>query len=81
MLVVASSSSKEEEEEEDDEMQRHRRPLVITDLEARVFGDRAPRTPLTASDTPAAAAPGSSSAAVADASTPAPNSPPSTGVR
>ena len=57
---------------------------MIADLEAWVFGDRAPRAPSTAGDIPAAAdaaAPGSSFAAAADASTLAPTSPPSNGVR
>ena len=56
---------------------------MVAGLEARVFGDRASRAPLSASVAPAATnatAPRSTSTAAADASTPVPTSPPSTGV-
>ncbi|KAJ8627198.1 hypothetical protein MRB53_020505 [Persea americana] len=72
--IVDPSSSEEEED-----MQRRRPPVVVTNLEARVFGDRAPRTALS-TGAASASAPTSTSSAAADASTLAPTSPPSTGV-
>ncbi|KAJ8627185.1 hypothetical protein MRB53_020492 [Persea americana] len=53
-------------------MQRRRHPLVIADLEAWVFGDRAPRAPLSGGVTPDTDA----ASVVPAATAPAPTSPP-----
>ncbi|KAJ8640081.1 hypothetical protein MRB53_016775 [Persea americana] len=78
-LVIESLSSEEEEEEK--EMQRRRPRVMVANLAARVFGDRAPHALLPAD----AAALGLTSIAAADAvapfaadaAAPTPTSPPS----